>query len=388
RITQEMKDEASKKRLLGILESADSLALSAGLLRLTAAILFTLTVLGLWAGRDKAGWADVWITLCIAAPCIALFGEVLPQVFARRYGDGLLRGAVPALNVLLFPLRILTSAMLFVRRTLESTLGLPEHSASTRAIIEELREVIADSGTPEGLDEHEKELIENVIEFKNVDVAAVMTPRTEIHGCEVGEGLLGAVQVAAESGHSRIPIYEDSLDSIIGTVTARDVIEQVSQGTVEGSELREVMHPAYFVPETKLVAEMLAVFRREKLKLAIVLDEYGGTAGIVTLGDVLEEIVGVIHEEHREEETALVQLVREGVAEVDASMHVTDVNEELDLELPEEEDFETLGGYVLSELGHLPKEGEKFVRQDVTYRIVEASDRRVIKVRVERAVAS
>jgi CBS domain containing-hemolysin-like protein len=144
------------------------------------------------------------------------------------------------------------------------------------------------------------------------------------------------------------------------------------------------MRPAVFVPETKLISELLAEFRRDKQKMAIVLDEYGGTAGLVTMGDILAEIVGEMGDEFDERVEDDVWRRDDGSADVVASLRISEVNEELELELPEEEDFETLAGFVLARLGHFPKPGEALVEDEVEFTVLEASDRRVLRVRVRR----
>ena len=151
--------------------------------------------------------------------------------------------------------------------------------------------------------------------------------------------------------------------------------------------LHALLRPAYFVPETKLVSELLKEFRREKLKLAIVLDEYGGTAGMVTLGDVLGEIVGVIHDESDEEAPSQFKHLPGGVVEFDAGVHVSEVNKLIDLDLPETADFETLGGFVLAEFGRFPLRGESFTHGAAEFQVSEVTDRRVLKVRVRKLAA-
>ena len=219
------------------------------------------------------------------------------------------------------------------------------------------------------------------------DRAEVMTPRTEIDAVQVDTELEAAVQQVAASGHSRIPVYEGNLDRIVGVVSARDIIRALAEGKYGEAALRDLMRPAHFVPETKLVSELLTEFRHEKLKLAIVLDEYGGTAGLVTMGDILSEIVGEFPDEWDEESPAPVRHLGQGAAEVRASHRVSEVNEELGLEIPEEEDFETLGGFVLAELGHFPKQGESFLHGEAEFTVLEASDRRVLRVGVRRLAA-
>ena len=375
RTSERADSDRARARLASLLEDIEPLVTSASIFLLTAQLLFTAVLI------DTFG---VGLALTIAIPSLILFGDLAPSILARRFGDRLLRDFLGIFHVVQFPVGLVVWFLGRLRRILRRTIGLPENPTTTREIVEDLREVIVDTAKTGRLDDHERELIENVMEFRDVDVAAVMTPRTEISGVDVEKGLKAAVQKAAESNHSRIPVYEDNLDNIIGTITARDVMKVAAEGRIDATKLRDVLHPAYFVPETKLVSELLAEFRREKLKMAIVLDEYGGTAGLVTLGDVIEEIVGDIHEEFEEDEPSAVRKLAEGVSEVDASLHVSEVNEELDLDLPEEEDFETLGGFVLAELGRMPKAGDEFRRGNVGFSVVEASERRVLKVRVEQ----
>jgi CBS domain containing-hemolysin-like protein len=266
--------------------------------------------------------------------------------------------------------------------------GLRDDPESTRRLVAGLRNVIEDAEISGTLDATEKELISNVMEFRDVDVAAVMTPRTEIQAADVEQGILAAAQKLAGSGHSRVPVYEGTLDTIIGTVSARDLVAVIAAGKLESTELRAIVHTAYFVPETKHISELMSELRREKIELAIVLDEYGGTAGLVTMGDIVGEIVGELPDEYDEDAPAPVRPLPGGAAEVDATLHVTEVNEALDLDLPEEADYETLGGFVLATLGHFPHHGEHFTRGNAEFSVVEASDRRVLKVRVKKLAPS
>jgi CBS domain containing-hemolysin-like protein len=218
------------------------------------------------------------------------------------------------------------------------------------------------------------------MEFRDVNIAASMTPRTEIRGVEIGEDLLAAARRMAECGHSRIPVYEGSLDRIVGVLTARDVLQAAGEHGMQNQPLRAILRPAYFVPETKRLSELLAEFRREKIKLAIVLDEYGGTAGLVTLGDIIREIVGDIQDEFDVAGPQAFRRLSDGRIEIDAGLRTSEVNEELGTEIPEDGGFETLAGFVLAQLGHFPKRGESFTEGPFEYTVLEASDRRVIRV--------
>ncbi len=384
RVTEELPEGPRRTRLTALLENVQPLATSASLYAIACQVLFVLCLLRTLQVEAGAPIQTLLTALVVSVVSLVFAGDLVPSVLARRYGDGMLRRYLPAFRILQMPIAIAAPVMDAIRRGLRRVVGLPEDPSSTRTIVEDLREVIVDTAKTGGLDENERELIENVMEFRDVDVAAVMTPRTEISGVDVEKGLTAVVKKAADSNHSRIPIYEDSVDNIIGTISVRDLVKYAANASLEDTDLRELLRPAYFVPETMPVSQLLAEFRRERLKLAIVLDEYGGTAGLVTLGDVIEEIVGEIHEEFEEAEKSPVHRISEGITEIDASLHVSEVNEELDLDLPEEEDFETLAGFVLAEFGRMPRQGDHFNRGEVKFSVTEASDRRVLMVRVEQ----
>lgn len=371
-----------RRRIEPLLARADRLAISAGILEAACDLGFVALLLRYFAGESAVSWMAIGKTLVIGVPALLVLSEALPTAIALRRGDRLLLFVLPAFDIFQLPLRWLVSALEGVRRALMRIVGLRPSPASARQIVEGLREVIEDSEISGELGDTEREIISNVMEFHDVNVAAVMTPRTEIQGVDIAEGLLAAARKTAESGHSRIPVFDGSLDTIVGVITARDVVQVAAEQGLEKAALRSILRPAYFVPETKRVSELLAEFRREKIKLAVVLDEYGGTAGLVTLGDIISEIVGDMQDEFDEQPKEPIRRLSDGAAEVDASLHVSEVNEELALEIPEGEDYETLAGFVLSEFGRFPRRGEKLEVAGVELTVLEASDRRVLKVKV------
>jgi len=391
RVLSRTTSAAQKARIEPLLARADTLATSAGILEVTFELAFATQVLRFLSHGQPVDSRAIAGTLLIAVPTILLGSQALPTVIALGVGDRLLLWALPTFNVLQMPLRWLVRALEASTRALMRIVGLRQDPASARKIVEGLREVIADSEISGDLDETEREIIGNVMEFRDVSVSAVMTPRTEIDGMEIGEGLLAAARKMAECGHSRVPVFEGSLDTIVGIMTARDVLLAAGDEGMSDENLRGILRPAYFVPETKPVSELLAEFRREKIKLAIVLDEYGGTAGLVTLGDIIQEIVGDIRDEFDRTSPTPIRRFPDGRAEVAASLRVSEVNGELATGIPEDGGFETLAGFVLSRLGHFPKRGESFSQDGFEYTVIEASDRRVIKVSLkpvrERVVA-
>jgi CBS domain containing-hemolysin-like protein len=268
-----------------------------------------------------------------------------------------------------------------LKRALPRLRHIPERPRAVQHIVEELRGVIEESAIEDPLEPTQRVLIENVVALADVDVAAIMTPRTELKAIAVDETLETAALAFAEHGHSRIPVFRETLDTIIGTIHALDLTRALAPSENRPSSLRELIRPAYFVPETKRVSELLNELRTKKCKMAIVLDEYGGTAGVVTLTDALAEIVGEIQDEHEPKSERIVTRP-DGTVELEAGLHVSEVNEALGLAIPEEEDFQTLAGFVLAELGRFPKPGEKFQHGKAQFAVLEASDRRVLRVRV------
>ncbi|MCZ6596387.1 MAG: hemolysin family protein [Planctomycetota bacterium] len=381
RVLERVSDDGERGRMRPLLERADSLRTST--ITVILQICFVLLVLGLVPG-DRLTASKTGLALLISVPLLVFVCEVLPGTLPGSMQDALLVRFLPAFHVLQLPLVAPVYGLEITRRWTMKLLRIPEKPKATREIVEELRDVIEESDLEGDLAETQREIIENVFEFHDVDVAEVMTPRTEIAAVEVGDGLSDVVETIAESGHGRIPVYEGSLDTIIGSIASRDVIRILSNGGLDSTELRDVLRPAVFVPETKLVSELLQEFRRDKQKLAIVLDEYGGTAGLVTMGDILAEIVGDMHDEFDQSEEEEIRMLEDGTAEVTASLRVSEVNERLDLDLPEEEDYETLAGFVLARFGRFPKQGESFLHEEVEFRVLKANDRRVLKVQVYR----
>ncbi len=379
--------QRARERLAKLLERVDVLSTSAGVLKVACDLVFMAMLLSLMQDPTSPSWTTILLLVVVAVPALLLFTEALPHALARKYGDRILVKVLPAFQLLQLPLQALVIALEATRKAIWRMTDVPFESTETREIVEGLREVIEDTARRGDFDETERELIENVMEFADVDVAEIMTPRTEIHGVDVKDGLAEVVRIAAEEGHSRIPVYYENLDNIIGYLSARGIVQILSSHDLDSARLRDHLRPVYFVPETKQVSALLAEFRKERRKMAIVLDEYGGTAGMVTLGDILGEIVGDIADEYDREDPEPVKRISPSVAELEAGVRIAEVNELLPLELPEEEDFETLGGFVLAELGHFPRRGESFEKGDVRYEVLEASDRRVLRVRVVMPVA-
>lgn len=371
-----------------LLARSDRLTTSAAILELACTLAFSACVVRLVYEQDYGPWSALALGTLACVPVLWFATDALPRSLALRVGDPLVRAGLRPFRVLQLPLELLTTGLEAVRRSLLRLFGVHDNPESTRQIVAGLREVIEDSEISGRLDESEKEMIGKVMELREIDAASLMTPRTRIVAADLDEGLAAAARLLAESGHSRIPVYQGSVDRVIGTLTARDVVQAISAGPLERADFRALLHTPMLVPETTKVRGLLAEMRRQRTELAVVVDEYGGTAGLISIGDIVSEIVGEIPDEYDEDAPARVRRLADGAVELDASLHVSEVNEQFDLELPEEADFETLGGYVLAELGRFPQRGESFERGGVEFRVLESSDRRVLKVRVRKLAPS
>jgi len=372
-------------RLERLLGRAEGLSQSARFLRLAAALALALVLDALLEQHGSERWPAALQAL-LAALVLASAADLLGEALTGRANDFALR-AVPIFAWLQLPVAAVTALIVWTRNALRRALGLRWRAPRTSPVVEELRAVVEEARVEEPLAPEQREIIANTVELRDRDAAAIMTPRTQVRAIEVGASARAAAELVAQHRVSRLPVYQETIDRVLGTVSARELVALAAAGRLESANLRELLHPALFVPETKLVSELLAELRASKQNLAIVLDEYGGTAGIVTMGDVLAEIVGELPDEFDADEPAHLRRSGPGTYEVLGETRVAEVNAELELGLPQDAGYETIAGFVLAELGHFPRRGEGFERRGHEFSVLEATDRRVLKVRVRRAHA-
>ena len=338
-------------------------------------------------GRDGTrGWSPVLGSFAFAAILLWVFTSVISAAVARYASASLLAGTLPALRVLDITLRPLTVPAELVDEAVKRLVGanLVEDEAE-----EDLLRSIEDTERQGGIDASSAQMMENVVEFSDTLVASIMTPRTEIEGLEYTDDLAAIRSFIHEEGHSRVPVYEESLDHVVGVLYVKDLVRWIG-ADVRDFKLRPLLRQPIRVPETKRVSDLLREFQRGKVHMAIVVDEYGGTAGLVTIEDVLEEIVGEIRDEHDTPEAGD-QPLREiagGMVEAEGRCPIADVNARLELHLPEDEGFDTIAGFVLSVLGRVPETGATFESHGVRVRVLAATPTAVKRVAMERVAAN
>lgn len=317
--------------------------------------LFGMGALTLYATRVLGDWWWRLLAVLVVFLLALIFGVAVPKAVALRNPEHTaltLYGPINALRRLLSPVEWVASAL---ARPFVRLFGGRTAPAGPFVTQEEMR-MLVNVGETEGVvQEEEERLIHSIFEFGDTVVREVMVTRTYIVAVEDTVTVGEAVDVALQSGHTRLPIYKETIDRIVGVATVQDMMRVLRQGG-EDQPVTEVMRPAYYVPETKKVDDLLRELQRGRMHLTIVVDEYGGTAGLVTIEDLLEEIVGEIQDEY-DVEPPMVETVSEREVRVDARVPLDDVNDLLGVQW-ESEDSDTIGGFVAEELGRVPNPGD------------------------------
>ncbi len=324
--------------------------------------------------------AALWSTFVMAV-VLLLFGEIIPKTLAAGSGDRWLLVLSPTLRIVAIVIGPISNAFTFVANGILRIFGI-RVSHQIYVTEDDIRSLVDVGAEQRVIEEEEREMIHSVIEFGDTIVREVMTPRPEIVAVSIDDSPRRALDVVIADGYSKLPVYQESKDDVVGIVHDRELLIALANGTLAQTSLRSLMRPASHVPETKKIAELLREMQREKFSMSIVVDEYGGTAGLVTMEDLLEEIVGEIRDEHDEDEQEPIHVVSDEEAVVEAGTNIEDVNDKLGTTIPSE-DFETIGGYVVGLFGRLPREGEEIVADRHTRLKVERTrGRRILSVRI------
>jgi CBS domain containing-hemolysin-like protein len=337
------------------------------------------TFVGILSER-KFGAVGVFIALAFEAVVIFVTAEAVPKTFAVQHPDrtSLFVAPVVSLVVRFPPIRLMSRALIGLSNVLVPGKGLKEGPF----VSEEELLAMADVAVEEDvIEREERQLIHSIIEFGDTVVREVMIPRPDMVAVEAKASTSDVMEVVMSAGYSRIPVYEQGIDDIAGIVYAKDLMRAIRDGKGEEA-VRNLVRPARFVPETKRVAELMPEMQQEKAHMAIVVDEYGGTAGLVTLEDLIEELVGEIVDEYDVEE-APVEPLPNGDVRVNARMPIDELNELLQVEFPEG-DYDTVGGLVYNLLGHVPTEGETVDYDGHRLRAEKVQGRRIGRVRITK----
>ena len=330
------------------------------------------------------GLLSFFIIICLLAAAITVFGMILPKRLCT--GGKITENFVMRtcmlyrLFLMLFlPLEFLVSA--FTSAVLR-LFGIKESSGGESVTEEEILMMVDAVNETGGIEETQAEMISNIFEFDDLEVHEIMTHRTEVVGVEINASIREAVKLVIDEGFSRIPVYEENIDNICGVVFAKDLLRVVYEGNADNSFVKEYMREIKYIPESNSCGELFEYFTSQKNQIAVVVDEYGGTAGIVTMEDILESIVGNIQDEYDDEEEEI-QEITPNTFDILGKADPKEALELMGAELPKGSDYDTMSGFATDMLGYIPGDGETptFEWQNIVFTVIRVSDKRIEKIR-------
>lgn len=329
-----------------------------------------------------SGFSTVVITLIMSYFSLVL-GELVPKKIAMQKSEKMAFMAAPVLTFVAAATRPVVKFLSLSTNGVLRIMGIDPHADEETVTEEEIRMMVDVGGEKGVIEDSQKEMIDNIFEFDDMDVADIMTHRTDMVCVDVEEGLSEAVKLSIENGFSRIPVYEEDPDNIIGIIYVKDFLKYVGTSLPKTKSIKDIMREAYYVPETKRCGELFSEMTEKRVQMAVVVDEYGGTAGIVTLEDVLESIVGNIQDEYDQESDEF-SIIDDKTFTVDGITDIEEVEEHIGKTFPEG-DYDTIGGYIISVLGFLPQDGEmnEVTFENIRFTVLNVEDRRIGKVKVE-----
>lgn len=402
-IAAEQKSAWRERNLRAVLTNLSGHAHAVGLLRIlcnaTAAVATTLGINLLGVGDSTApplpGWGDIGIGVPLTAVVVWMFGLIIPASVARHAGERAVYAFAPFIRLVFAATLPVQAVAKFLDEVVRRLAGQTAQQKAEE-IKEEVLSVVEEATQEGGFDEAEADMIEAVVHFSGTTVEQIMTPRTEIEAMELTNDLGKVIAQVRKGGKSRIPVYEGSLDKVVGIFYVKDLMRWLAGEGRSGGKtfaLRAILRPAIFVPETKTVRELLQELIEKRVHIAIVADEFGGTAGLVTFEDITEQVFGDIQDEYEIPESIESDVTIEpggAGAQIDARAYITDVNEQLQplgIKLPESEDYDTVGGWVTVSMGRIPAKGDGATLDGIPVEVLEAEPTRVTRVRLTRKVA-
>ena len=314
---------------------------------------------------------------------VLIFGEIFPKTYAKHNAERFINLA-PVLEALYWTILPITIAFVWLARGIAHVLGAKISKDGPLVRIEDIEHMVRMGAENESLDEDKIRYLSGVLELNETDAREIMVPRTEMSAIQANSDLAGILEQSKEDRFSRYPVYRDQLDEIIGVVYLKDLLDVLASEDKSGFDLEDLVRPPVFVPETRNVGDLLKDFRELKVHMAIVVDEFGGTAGLVTLEDVIEEIVGEIYDEYDDEEDNPIQALDDGSFLLDGTTLLRDVEQALGIEFTDDHDYDSIAGYVVHEAGDVPETGFSCDYDGYRFAVIEADERRVLLISVHR----
>lgn len=384
---RELAEKEGESSPFSILEADLTRFLTTILVTTTTATVLSTAIATEVAG-DLFGPAAVGYVTAGLTVLFLFFGEILPKALAVHTPAKVARVMVPVISFLSVIVYPVGKSLAWVSTQILRLLKLPMEDDATVSE-EELRLIVAGADQSGSIEKYESQIIQNVLDLEETDVKVVMCPRVDIVALASTQSLEELLKLESESHYSRMPVYDGTIDNIVGVAMVKSLLRYLTEDAtlLQTTQVSELMDPAFFVPESMSVWIVLEEMRKRRLHMAIVVDEYGGTAGLVTLEDILEEVVGEIYDEDDDYEAnaQIIEKEEDGHYLIEGQSDLKKVNEALSLHLAEEDldDYGTISGFLCARMGGIPDKGDNFVINKVQFTIVDADDRRIISLRAE-----
>ncbi|MCY4466872.1 MAG: hemolysin family protein [Chloroflexi bacterium] len=388
---RELADDGDARALgfLAIYENPLRLSMSVTithiLTRMAIAVLLTLLLVERFVSGEPA--LDLlWACLAIAlgAGMTLLLGDLLPEALGSAYGEALLPLSIAPMRLLLNLVAPLTATVLLLVRLISRVLG--SQPLVNMVTEEEIMTIVNASHSGGVIEDEEKDMIASVLQLGETSARELMTPRIDIVALDVNESIMAALAAFVETGFSRIPVYEDSIDNVLGLLNAKDILTLLkNRDDLRSQQIRDLIRPTYFVPETKRADVLLKEMQAKNVHLAIVVDEYGGTSGLVTIENLIEEIIGDIRDEYDFGEEEEYVAVGDGSYLIEGGMDLDDLNTLLDVGI-DTAAADTLGGYIYLALGRVPQTGETIDTDILSMTVLSIDGHRIRKVKVRKVL--
>ncbi len=356
-----------------------TLVVGVEIVTILATILATSLALSLWGARGK------WIALMVLSPALLLLGEIFPKSLALTYPSRLALMVAPWVHQVIRLLAPVRFILLQISRGLLVTLGFRPDLQVPAIQQEDFVHLVEESHQVGMIADMERDFIQNLLEFGNVRVSQIMVPRPDIFCLPIDLPVPRLIEAVKRSRFSRVPIYQDQPGNVLGILHAKDLLRLCSQETCDAEMIRGLLRQPYYVPESKKAFDLLTELQNRRLRLALVVDEYGVLVGLVSVEDLLEELCGEIPQEFGVEEKPL-ELVGPGRWRLQASLPVGDFNAALQTALPAQE-YDTIGGLLLDRFGELPREGDTLSIDDLIFRVLKKKGTRLLELEVSRRPA-
>jgi putative hemolysin len=340
---------------------------------------------GTYALLDRGGYTVfAWWWVLLLSVCVLLFGHIAPRAVAKRYALEWAILTAPVTYALVWVCYPVVQPIMWMGAWMAQWAGVVSGEVNPFWTPDEIGRVTEDARA-EGLGEQGEHLLLSIIQFSDTIIREIMVPRTDMVSIALDCPRSELRDVLIEAAHSRLPVYEDTIDNIVGLLHVRDVLAHDVKTPREDADfdLKTLLRPTFYVPEVMKISELLREFQRRKTHMAIVVDEYGGTAGVVTLEDIIEEIVGEIQDEYDVEEKQFRHIADNKII-ADGRVSVWDLEETLEVDFPDDADYETLAGFLMSRTGYLPRTGDVVTWANLRFSVKEANEKRVGMVEIEK----